>query len=212
MAEAQGSLSVCAGLQWLHRWWRGTNLCHVSVSRALRSGREPQFQPGVALATTDPREHCREQLRAGPMAAGTSQLRACQLPAFKSAARSSQLPWATQTLCELRLDVFCIPQPPWRLGKARWSSADGCHPELQPGGPGGLLQLAGMRWAIDGKSLSLLASFFTVGTCSCACREFAAGNILNALCTFFLATCRISLGKLSFLSCVFSDVKSLSKA
>lgn len=85
-----------------------------------------------------------------PMAAGP-----CPAPCAAAAAaqkRSSGLAprWelpvplgCSELLGELCLLTLC-PQPPCRL-ENRWASADGCDPELQPGGPGGLLQLAGMR-------------------------------------------------------------------
>lgn len=73
------------------------NLCRVSVSGTLRSGREPGFKLGVTLATTNPREQCREQLCAGGLAPcganGSGELPssvrvACQRSKAPHAARS----------------------------------------------------------------------------------------------------------------------------
>lgn len=119
----------------------------------------------------------------GPMAAGNSSDPCVSAASVQK--RRTELCTGLGTACcpgLLQTPVWaltwrCIPQPPCRLEKARWTSADGCDPELQPGGPGGLLQLAGMRWASDGKSLSLPASLCTVWTCSCVCREFAVASL-----------------------------------
>lgn len=144
MAEAQGSLSMCAGCSdctgdgegQISATSRCPELRGQDGSHSFTLGWLWQLQVPGSIAESS---SVRGQWQRGP----PSSVRvSCQRSKTPHRARSCP---GLLRLCELRLDAFCIPQPPWRLGKARWSSADGCHPELQAGGPGGLLQLAGMR-------------------------------------------------------------------
>ncbi|XP_077039659.1 uncharacterized protein LOC143694802 [Agelaius phoeniceus] len=86
------------------------------VPGTLRSEREPRFNAGVTVATTNPREQCQSSSvragwqRAGPMAAGNSPLRAGQLPALKSAARSGAERSWLRTASACRPGLLQIPE------------------------------------------------------------------------------------------------------
>lgn len=148
MSQVQGSLLVCAWFAvaaQVMAWAK--SLPHFSVQdSAVWTGAAGEFNLEVTLVTTNPREHCREQVCAGGLAScgdqwqrGTPQLRACQLPAFKSAAPSCAPDWELpvalgcfKLLCELWLDaVFRSLRAGWKkpAGPVAMDAILNCNPE-----------------------------------------------------------------------------------
>lgn len=173
-----------------------------SVASRTLCGAHPPFAVEVTLATTDPREH-RQGLggASGVSLGGEGAVSAAGMSSAGQSGAARSVPAAapgggdTRGWARPRHRVsLAVP----RLREARWTAPDGCDSELRSAGLGRLLQVAGMRWAVDGKSPP--RRLVTVAVCSCVssgdlrfCTS-AGSTAWNVSGPFFLA-----LAKLNFL-------------
>lgn len=174
--------------------------------------------------TTSPREHCHAQVRADGLAscAGQWQAESCRKRVCVSAVSLKQH-WRQrqtrgQVACSAGLLLnpsassvfrFCTTASVPQLDKACRSSPNGCNSELQTGWLGRLLQLARLRRAVYGKSLTHLSSrLITFWIHSPVCSRHLESVIsAGRKCIWNLLSCQLYLSmspfvKLSFLVCI----------